>query len=392
MQDIMNVELNYSSDLEGIVERFDKLASELKIPKQNFTQLSSTALELSNFALETGFPSELIVKGEFNDDMLCNISINLKIDISEGNGSFTGFSKNILSWIRLLGAKIMQDSNTQLQIFTADLKNINYNTNLAKLNFEELKETLRYTEAELVSLKRAEAVERVKSQFVANMSHELRTPLNSIIGFSEMLEDGIVGDLETDQQEVVKDILGSAKHLLNLINEILDISKVEAGKMDLSLTIENIQSICEDTTNQIAPLLMKNKLTINKIYKTDRYTVEVDAFRIKQVLLNLLSNAIKFSPANSQIDLVIDERDSNTLMVSISDKGIGIRKEDFGKIFKEFSQVDESHTRKYQGTGLGLALSKKLIENHNGMIWFDSEYGKGTTFTFTLPRKQLQQQ
>ena len=248
---------------------------------------------------------------------------------------------------------------------------------------------MRYTEAELVSLKRAEAVERVKSQFVANMSHELRTPLNSIIGFSEMLEDGIVGDLEADQQDVVKDILGSAKHLLNLINEILDISKVEAGKMDLSLTIENMQTICEDTTNQIAPLLMKNKISINKIYNTDRFTVEVDAFRIKQVLLNLLSNAIKFSPANSQIDLTIDERDANTLMVSVRDKGIGIKKEDFGKIFKEFSQVDESHTRKYQGTGLGLALSKKLIETHNGMIWFDSEYGNGTTFTFTLPRKQL---
>ena len=127
MQDIMNVELNYSSDLEGIVERFDKLASELKIPKQNFTRLSSTALELSNFALGTGFPSELNVKGDFTDDKKCNISINLKIDTSESNKSFTGFSKNILSWIRLLGAKVVQDSTTQLQIFTADLKNINYN-------------------------------------------------------------------------------------------------------------------------------------------------------------------------------------------------------------------------------------------------------------------------
>jgi signal transduction histidine kinase len=384
----MTVELNYTNDLEGIIERFDKLASELHFSKRNFTQLTSTALEMTNFALGLGIPAELNVKAEFKGPNLSDFSINLKLNTTEDEKPFEGIPKDILTWINLMGAKISQESNSQMYIYSCYLKNITCESNISKLNVDELKEQLRYTDAEMISLKRAQAVERVKSQFVANMSHELRTPLNSIIGFSEMLEDGIVGDLENQQKDVVNDILGSAKHLLNLINEILDISKVEAGKMNLSLIVDNLKIICDDTANQVSPQLTKNKIKLNRIYNTDRFMVEVDTFRIKQVLLNLLSNAIKFSPIDSEIDLVVDERDSDTLMVSIKDRGIGIRKDDFGKIFKEFSQVDESHTRRYQGTGLGLALSKKLIDVHNGMIWFDSEYGKGTTFTFTLPRKQ----
>ncbi len=254
--------------------------------------------------------------------------------------------------------------------------------------------------AELLSAKkeleyennRAEEANRLKTEFLANMSHELRTPLNSIIGFSEILQDETFGELNEKQARYVGNILSSGRHLLNLINDILDLSKVEAGKMELypeefqvRASIEEITSIIKDSANK------KNiALTVNLDEEVS--TISADQKRFKQIMYNLFSNAIKFTEEGGKVDItgsiIQGKRKSdrfNLLQISITDTGIGIASEDYPKIFAEFQQVDGSHARKQEGTGLGLALTKKLVKLHGGEIWFKSKVGEGSTFAFTMP-------
>jgi signal transduction histidine kinase len=227
-----------------------------------------------------------------------------------------------------------------------------------------------------------EAASQHKSEFLANMSHELRTPLNAIIGFSELLSERLYGELNEKQEEYLKDIHASGQHLLSLINDILDLSKIEAGRMELEVTdfdlpaaIDNALTLVRERAGRRAIALQTADEGLGQIRGDER--------KIKQVLLNLLSNAIKFTPEGGRIEVRAILGDE-VVEVSVSDTGVGIAPEDREVIFEEFRQVGTA-AKKVEGTGLGLALSRKFIELHGGRIWVESQVGVGSTFTFTIP-------
>lgn len=226
---------------------------------------------------------------------------------------------------------------------------------------------------------------RMKSEFLANMSHELRTPLNGIIGFSEFLHDEKPGKLNDKQREYLQDILGSGRHLLRLINDLLDLSKVEAGKMELFPESFSIPKALEEICVVVSPLAEKKNIAIHKSIATDTGIVTLDLQKLKQVLYNLLSNAIKFSDNSQTIEIIAALSGTNQLRIQIRDNGIGINPGDLGKLFIEFQQLDSGSARRYEGTGLGLALTKKLVEFQGGKITVESTKNKGSTFTVTLP-------
>lgn len=238
----------------------------------------------------------------------------------------------------------------------------------------------------------AEAASRTKSDFLANMSHELRTPLNAIIGFSEVLYDESFGPLNEKQKDYMNDVLVSGRHLLSLVNEILDLSKVESGKMILENTSFLLSQLLEQSLVLIREKSLKHELHISLEITDGVSYISADERKIKQIIYNLLSNAVKCTPDGGKIYIKAIKK-NDQIEISVSDTGIGIAKDDLGKMFERFSQVENIHTRKLNGTGLGLALSKSLVELHGGKIWVESQgINKGATFSFSLPVKQEAQQ
>jgi signal transduction histidine kinase len=230
-----------------------------------------------------------------------------------------------------------------------------------------------------------EVASQHKSEFLANMSHELRTPLNAIIGFSEVLGERMFGDLNAKQEEYLKDIHASGQHLLSLINDILDLSKIEAGRMELELAVFHLPQAIENALVLVRERALRRGITPAQSIDPRLGEFQGDERKIKQVLLNLLSNAIKFTPDGGRIEVRAIPVD-RSVEVSVTDTGVGIAPEDQEAIFEEFRQVGTAD-KKVEGTGLGLALSRKFIELHGGRIWVQSEPGAGSTFTFTLPRR-----
>jgi signal transduction histidine kinase len=231
-----------------------------------------------------------------------------------------------------------------------------------------------------------EVASQHKSEFLANMSHELRTPLNAIIGFSEVLAQGMFGEINEKQTEYLQDILESGRHLLSLINDILDLSKIEAGRMELELADFDLPSAIENALILVRERASRRGITLGSTIDERLGTICGDERKVKQVLLNLLSNALKFTPEGGRIDVGAGLHDE-VAEVSVADTGIGIAPTDQDAVFEEFRQVG-SADRKAEGTGLGLALSRKFIELHGGKIWVQSQLGAGSTFTFTLPLQQ----
>ncbi len=229
-----------------------------------------------------------------------------------------------------------------------------------------------------------EVANRHKSEFLANMSHELRTPLNAIIGFSEVLLERMFGELNPKQAEYLQDIYSSGRHLLSLINDILDLSKIEAGRMELELTRFHLPMALENALTLVRERATRHGITL-KLAVDERLGEFVgDERKFKQILLNLLSNAVKFTPEGGRISVKAMPADGS-VEISVSDTGIGIAPEDQEAIFEEFRQVAPDYAQKREGTGLGLTLTKKFVEMHGGKIWVKSEVGKGSTFIFTLP-------
>ncbi len=229
---------------------------------------------------------------------------------------------------------------------------------------------------------------RHKSEFLANMSHELRTPLNAIIGFSEVLQDMVFGELNDKQQRYVNNILTSGRHLLTLVNDVLDLAKVEAGRMELFPEEFAPDEAITDVEAIVTVSAAKKSLSIQNQFKANLPIIQADKSKYKQILYNLLSNAVKFTPEKGKITVgnyLHRESGQDYIAIWVKDTGIGIRREDSIQIFEEFKQVDSSYARQHQGTGLGLALSKRLVELHEGRIWVDSEPGVGSLFTFILP-------
>ena len=223
-----------------------------------------------------------------------------------------------------------------------------------------------------------------KSAFLASMSHELRTPLNAIIGFSEVLLERYFGELNEKQDDYLKDIHSSGKHLLALINEVLDLSKVEAGRMELDRTDFDLAAAVADAMTLIRERAQQHGITLGLDAAPGLGTIHADERKFKQILLNLLSNAVKFTPDGGSI-AVRATRDGDGIQVAVRDTGIGIAPEDQDAVFEEFRQVGRDYMSKHEGTGLGLALCKRLVELHGGRIWLESAPGKGSTFYFTLP-------
>jgi len=246
---------------------------------------------------------------------------------------------------------------------------------------------LRLADEEILQVNRQlEQSNRYKSEFLANMSHELRTPLNAILGFSEILLDPTMGLTGGERTEFLRNIHSSGQHLLGLINDILDLAKIEAGKMELKTEELQVGDVLQEVTAILEPMARQQGLQLTTLGVTEAGVIKADRSKFKQVLYNLLSNAVKFTPAPGHITLTVKDAPEQ-LMISVHDTGIGIKPEDLPKLFREFEQIDGSYTRRYQGTGLGLALCRRFVQMHGGRIWAESQFGKGSAFTFTIPRE-----
>lgn len=249
---------------------------------------------------------------------------------------------------------------------------------------DHLEEIVATRTRELAQAKEAaESADRLKSAFLATMSHELRTPLNSIIGFSGILEQGLAGPLNEEQKKQLGMVSESAEHLLALINDVLDISKIEAGQLTIAHEPVNIPEVMDKVARSVQPLAEAKGLLLESAIAPGVGTVIADPRRVEQVLLNLLSNAIKFTEKGS-IRIVCSQEGDN-VRISVTDTGIGITREDQRKLFQPFTQVQSGLTRQYEGTGLGLSISKRLVSIMGGDIGVESEPGKGSTFWFTVP-------
>ncbi len=224
---------------------------------------------------------------------------------------------------------------------------------------------------------------QAKSDFLARMSHELRTPLNVINGFSELLLDGVPGEINEAQRQCLNDIINSGKNLLGLIDDILDLSRIESGKMELKLADFSLPDLIETIKSEMASIMVPRRQVLEVMVEKSMPLVNADNAKVRQVFLNLLSNATKFTPDGGWIKVEV-VRENKWCRVSVIDNGIGIKKEDQDKLFMPFVQLEKPLDRTRGGTGLGLAIARQIVEMHGGKIWVESEYSKGSCFSFTL--------
>ena len=229
-----------------------------------------------------------------------------------------------------------------------------------------------------------EVASRHKSEFLASMSHELRTPLNSVIGFSEVLLDRLFGELNEKQEQYLEHIRASGRHLLELLNDILDLSKVEAGKMQLELDRTSLREALEHGVAMVSERADRQGLSLIVALEDGVDVVVADPLRLKQVILNLLTNAVKFTPSGGRVEANA-ERVGDEIRVSVKDSGLGIAESDQARIFEAFQQGRRDVSASAEGTGLGLTLCRRIVELHGGRLWVDSRLGQGSTFTFAIP-------
>lgn len=241
-----------------------------------------------------------------------------------------------------------------------------------------------------ITERKIQEANRLKSDFLANMSHELRTPLNAILGFSELLIDKKVGTLTSKQSEYLNDIHASGRHLLQLINDVLDLAKIESGKMDLTVESFSLAEEVEGIVSTLKPLAERKQIEVRTILSEEIGTITVDKNKFRQILYNLLSNAIKFNEQRGRVTIETFLQGRNFVMRT-RDTGIGISKPNLEKLFIPFVQLDSGTARKHEGTGLGLALTRNIVELHGGQIWVESIVGEGSTFSVTLPLHMKQQ-
>jgi two-component system CheB/CheR fusion protein len=280
--------------------------------------------------------------------------------------------------IMLLNARQIQRASGKERIILLAIEDITERKEIEK-GLKKAHEELNELATEL------KRTSRVKSEFLANMSHELRTPLNSINGFSEVLYDETFGPLNEKQKKYVNNVLASGKHLLLLINQILDMAKVEAGKMRLILSNLHMKSLLNEISLLVADMVSKKKIEMSLEIADDLPDIEADELKVKEIMYNLLSNAVKFTPEGGKIGIRAKKADSG-IEVVVWDTGVGIARENMEKIFEGFFRVDTPYSRVTEGTGLGLPLSKKMVELHGGKLFVESEgLNCGTSIRFTLP-------
>lgn len=276
-------------------------------------------------------------------------------------------------------------ANTLGAIISYKVKDLEL-SDVFKTQLKSLKESVVETKSAYKTIKEQNLkileADKVKNEFLANISHELRTPLNAIIGFSEVLANGFYGKLNEKQADFVSDINMSGIHLLEMINEILDISKIEANAMTLHKSVFPVSQAVSEVVNVVKSLADKKSINIKKDFS--EISICADFQKIKQILYNLLSNAIKFSPEKSKIHITAQKK-QNSFLIKVKDNGIGIDKKDQEKIFEKFVQLENAYTKKESSTGLGLTITKQLVEMHGGTIEVQSASGKGATFVVSIP-------
>jgi signal transduction histidine kinase len=289
--------------------------------------------------------------------------------IWDGEKRFQALYQDITE--RKLAEKELQEKNEQLDAQNEELQS-------------QAEELMAQRQELIEKTREVEKANRLKSEFLANMSHELRTPLNVINGFSELMLDGIPGETNDEQRQCLDDILNASKHLLNLINEVLDLSKIESGKVELELKNIVLTETIASVTRTMMSILTPRKQSLDVEVEKGLPPVHADEAKLEQVLLNLVDNSSKFTPDGGKLKIEA-VREGEWCRVSVIDNGIGINKKEQERIFEPFRQLDNPLTKEKIGTGLGLTLVKQIVERYGGRIWVESEYGKGSRFTFTLP-------
>jgi signal transduction histidine kinase len=250
---------------------------------------------------------------------------------------------------------------------------------------QELEESNRRMELEDHN-RRIQEANRLKSEFVANMSHELRTPLNSVIGFAELMASGKVGPVSAPHKEYLGDILTSSKHLLQLINDVLDLARVESGKIEIRAEPIEPAKLVAEVRDILRGLAAERHTKVDVEVDASLAEVELDPAKFKQVLYNYLSNAIKFTPEGGRVRVMVTPEGPTQIRIDVEDTGIGVRREDLHRLFVEFQQLDAGTAKKYAGTGLGLAVTKRIVEAQGGKVEVKSTVGVGSTFSAVLPR------
>ncbi len=315
---------------------------------------------------------------------------NREFEVKLNAAQLTDRENNFLGMIYVLHSlEKERDLKNALEKKTSELEELNANLE---------KKVLQRTDELEKTNKELERMNQLKGRFIANISHELRTPLNSILGFSDVLMEKTFGQLTENQARYIKNIYSAGKHLLELINNVLDIAKIEAGKYEMIYETFRVKELIEDVLNVIRPLADGKFIRMDVQAGKSIDLITGDRVKIKQVLYNLLSNAIKFTPEGGKVGIGVDYADNggthqvtdhgekvDFLKFSVTDTGVGIGPEDKERIFDEFEQVDTTLSREWGGAGLGLALSKKLVTLHGGNIWVESNLGEGSIFTFTIP-------
>ncbi|MDQ7030077.1 MAG: hybrid sensor histidine kinase/response regulator [Ardenticatenia bacterium] len=247
-------------------------------------------------------------------------------------------------------------------------------------------------EAKIVALEHANAelreLDRLKSEFVSTVSHELRTPLNIIIGHAEILQDELFGPLNEHQRRYVDNIVRSARHLLDLVENILDMSKIESGKLELNMQPFDVEEAVQEVHVLLKPMADRKEIKVRLRIDPNLKTVVADRLRFKQILYNLMSNAIKFTPNGGRVDVTLERLPDGWIQLTVRDTGIGIPKDHLETIFERFRQLDSSFSREWEGTGLGLSLTREFVRLHGGKIEVQSEVGKGSIFTVLLPERE----
>ncbi len=337
-----------------------KLLSVKQIPK-------AAALLVRNALGKATGPDEFILNRKGGNQVPVEIrTFPVKI---KGKALVLGIARDITE--RKRAERELQERNEQLDVQNEELQS-------------QTEELMTQQQELIEKTGEVERANQLKSEFLANMSHGLRTPLNVIIGFSELMRDEVPGKLNDEQRQCLEDVLNSSKHLLNLINKVLDLSKIESGKTKLNLTNLALTEVIESLARTMLPILAPRQHSLDVEIEEGLLLVHADKAKVNEVLLNLLSNATKFTPDGGKLKIEA-VREGDWCQVSVIDNGIGIKKEDQEQIFEPFCQLDNPLTRERTGTGLGLALVKQIIEKHGGQIRVESEYGKGSRFIFTLP-------
>lgn len=312
------------------------------------------------------------------------IAIENFVSPEAGADEIANLNATFMALVKQLGRKEAQRKEYLAKLLQANRQIRNYADELQKTN-ARLESTVNERTADLQLLvSELKAVDIAKSTFMANMSHELRTPLNVIMGSADILEEGIWGDLTAKQKKYVSSIKDSSSHLLQLINDVLDISKMATGKMLLNIEQFDVASIVKQAVNGLRAMADEKQLNMAVQIMPENFTVNADSNKLLEILYNLLSNAVKFTPERGSIEVTVKKL-TNSFKVTIKDSGIGIAAEDQERVFLEFEQVENSYTKKYEGTGLGLPIVKKMVAMMGGQVYLRSMVGIGTEVTFVLP-------